>query len=205
MVDPDGDGGGDESDREPAVTIERPDVAEVDTLVELWAALAADQRAHDSHLLPEANRAAVRDTLARHAVTGGVQVARRDGEIVGFVTYGPEEGVYEQDVTRGVVRNVYVRPEYRGRGIGSELMDAAEAALESVGATVISLEAMAANDRAHAFYRERGYEPHRIQFEKDLDGETAGESTDSAAPDRADADPSRSPTAEENDTHSKED
>ncbi|MFA1612025.1 GNAT family N-acetyltransferase [Halobellus rubicundus] len=216
MGEPDGSEGSGRDDREPTVAIERPDVSEVDALVDLWIALATGQRAHDSHLLPEANRATVRDTLARHAVTGGVQVARRDGEIVGFVTFGPEEGAYEQDVTRGVVRNVYVRPAYRGEGIGAELMDVAESALESAGATVVSLEAMAANERARAFYRERGYAPHRIQFEKavgaegaDPDGET---DTDSRASDsESDSDagsappPSPNPAAEENDTHSKED
>lgn len=191
-----------DDDRDVAVTVERPDVSEVDALVDLWAALAVDQRTHDSHLLPDANRPAIRDALARHAVTGGVQVARHDGEIVGFVTFGTEAGAYEQDVSRGVVRNVFVRPAYRGQGIGSRLMDVAESALESVGATVVSLEAMAANDRARAFYRARGYEPHRVQFEKRLE-ETAGE-RDGDAP-GPDSDPSPGSAAGENDTHSKED
>jgi len=181
----DRDGGVEES----AVEIERPDPDGIDALVELWIALASDQRAHDSHIRPEPNRGVVRDTLARHAVTGGVRAARRGDEVVGFVSFELERGAYQTDETRGIVRNVYVAPEHRGRGIGSDLLGAAEAALADAGATAVALEAMAGNDRARAFYRRRGYTPHRVQFEKPLD---RGETTESTA-------------AEENDTHSKED
>jgi ribosomal protein S18 acetylase RimI-like enzyme len=182
------------------IRICRPEVADVDALVDLWLALASDQRAYDSHILPEANRDVVRDTLAQHVVTGGIRVAKRGDDVVGFVTCSLEHGSYEQDATRGVVRNVYVRPEYRSRGVGSDLLAAAEAALNAAGATVVALEAMAANDRARAFYRERGYEPHRIQFEKPLDGASA---VGSEGGDDSEASPESASI--ENDTHSKED
>jgi ribosomal protein S18 acetylase RimI-like enzyme len=171
----------DPSDASAAVAIERPDVDEVETLVELWVALAAGQRAFGSHVEAEANRAHVRDTLARHAVTGGVKIARVDGSIVGFVTFGPERGGYDQNATRGVVRNLYVRPAYRGLGIGGRLLDAAEAALSDSGVAVVALETMAENARARAFYRERGYEPHRVEFEKSVvDGESSDEADSKA-------------------------
>lgn len=171
---------------QPPIEIDRPEPDEVDALVELWVALASDQRTHGSHILPEPNRGVIRDSLARRAVTGGLRAARHGEEVVGFVSFELERGAYDSDETRGIVRNVYVDPAYRGRGVGSDLLDAAEAALVDAGATVVALEAMADNDRARGFYRCRGYAPHRVQFEKPLDG---------AAPAEAD----------ENDTHSKED
>ncbi|MFC6874662.1 GNAT family N-acetyltransferase [Halobellus marinus] len=178
------------------VTIGRPDVGVVDALVDLWVSLAGDQRAHDSHILPTENRSLVRETLARQVVADGVRIAQSGDEVVGFVSFDLERGSFEQDATRGVVRNVYVRPEYRGRGVGTDLMDAAEDTLRAAGASVVSLEAMAGNDRARAFYRDRGYAPHRIQFEKrvrsgdEMDDESGETSSDPSA---------------ENDTHSKED
>lgn len=182
---------GDPMDRDGGnpVGIERPEPGEIDAVVDLWVALASGQRTYDSHILPDSNRGVIRDTLARHAVTGGLRTARHGDEVVGFVSFELERGAYEDDGTRGVVRNVYVDPEYRNRGIGGALLDAAETALADAGATVVALEAMAGNDRARGFYRRRGYAPHRVQFEKPLDGEVATES----------------PDAEENDTHSKED
>ncbi|MFB6250870.1 MAG: GNAT family N-acetyltransferase [Halobellus sp.] len=181
------------SDAGAAVAIERPDIDEIETLVEMWVGLASGQRAFSSHVEAEANRAHVRDSIARHAVTGGVKIARLDGSIVGFVTFGPERGGYDLDATRGIVRNLFVRQEYRSQGIGGRLLEAAESALSDSDVTVVALETMAENDRARAFYRERGYEPHRVELEKsmasgeeiDEDTEADGEDADSADGDDA--------------------
>jgi len=148
--------------------------ADVDALADLWVALAASQRRHGSHLRAGANRAAIRESLARAVVADNLRVAREDGEVLGFVSFSVERGDYETDAVRGTVTNVYVRPDDRGRGVGRRLLDAAEAALRADGADVVALEAMADNERARRLYRRRGYEPHRIEFEKPLDAPPDG-------------------------------
>ena len=188
MTDPEGAGGDGAGAGEPSVTIEPIDAVAVDALVELWVDLAAGQRAHGSHVLPAPNRESVRESLARHAVAGGLRAARRDDEVVGFVSFALERGAYESDETRGIVHNVYVDPDHRNRGIGGDLLAAAESALADAGASVVALEAMAANDGARRFYRRHGYAPHRVELEKRVRGGAA----DPASPG-------------ENDTHSKED
>lgn len=151
--------------------IESATMDEVDEVADRWTDLARGQRAHGSHLRVEANRSAIRNAVARDVVTGGVLVAR-DPELVGFVTFGPESPAYEEDVERGVIRNLYVRPERRGEGVGSALLDAAEERLADTGAEVVSLEAMADNRAARRFYRRNGYSPHRIEFEKRPESDT---------------------------------
>jgi len=144
---------------------------EVDALVDLWVDLARGQRDHGSHLLADENRTVVRESVSRHVVTGGALVAREtDGDsLVGFVLFGPETGGYEQDRDRGVVENIYVVPRRRGEGIGSALLAEAEAALADAGAGVVALETMADNEAARRFYRRHGYEPHRIELERESD------------------------------------
>lgn len=88
--------------------------------------------------------------------------------VVGFVMYGLETGTYAQDVTRGVVRNLYVEPAYRGDGIGAALLSVAEQSLADADAEVVALEAMADNRRARSFYDEQGYSQHRVELEKPL-------------------------------------
>ena len=148
------------------VAVAFADSTDADAIADLWVDLAADQRQHGSHLLPEANRTRVAETMLKHVVTDTALVARRDDEVVGFVTFGQEAERYRQDVTRGVVHNIYVQVGHRGEGIGSELLSAAEAALVERGVDRLSLQAMAANDAAREFYRRHGYEPHRIEYEK---------------------------------------
>jgi len=156
---------------EPETHIEPATLTDVDPLVDLWVDLARDQRAYDSHLAGEANRTPVREALAQHVVTDGVRVARADG-IVGFVMFGLEQGDYEQTVTRGVVHNLFVVSGSRGHGVGSALLGAAESALARAGADVVSLEAMAANERARRFYERHGYRPHRVELEKPARSDT---------------------------------
>lgn len=144
-----------------------PAVADdIDAVTDLWVRLASSQRAHGSTLLPEENRETVRDSVARGIVTGELLVARGDVDDhdapVGFVGFSLDHGGLERDETRGVVDNLFVEPDRRGEGVGSALLAAAERALHEAGAVEIALEAMATNDRARSFYRNHGYEPHRV-------------------------------------------
>lgn len=163
---------------------------DVDAVADLWVDLAADQRAHGSHLLAAPNREAVRETVARRAVVDVLLVARgsdadrgegvapalgsTDGPIRGFVSATVESGTYEQDVTRGVVDNLYVEPPARGRGLGGDLLAGAEAALIDIGVDTVALEVMADNAAARRFYEHHGYEPHRVELEKRVAGEDDG-------------------------------
>jgi ribosomal protein S18 acetylase RimI-like enzyme len=178
-----------------SVRIDAATAEDADAVVDMWVSLANGQRSYGSHLAAEDNRKQIRDAVARHIVLDGLRVARpgddserptgdSDGlesDLIGFVMFDLEAGTYVQDVSRGVVRNLYVRPAYRGDGVGRALLTTAEAALNDAGADVATLEAMATNERARSFYADQGYVLHRVEFEKPL-GET-----------------------EENDTHTRED
>jgi ribosomal protein S18 acetylase RimI-like enzyme len=153
-------------------TIEPADLADLDALLELWLDLAAGQQAHGSTIDPAANEDTVRESLAQHVLTDGVLLARRVDAVVGFVMFGPDDAGFQRERTRGVVRNVYVVPGVRGEGVGTELMDAAERRLAEEGFEEVVLEAMADNEAARRFYRERGYEPHRVTLSKPLGSDT---------------------------------
>jgi ribosomal protein S18 acetylase RimI-like enzyme len=153
------------------VTIESADSDDAAALSDLWVELALDQRQHGSHLRAVENEPRIHEMMLQHVATDTAILARRDGDAVGFVTFGAESGRYEQDCTRGFVHNIYVREADRGDGIGSGLIEAAESALEAMGVEVVALEAMAENEAARAFYRRLGYAPHRVELEKAINGD----------------------------------
>lgn len=181
--------------------IEPATARDLDDLADAWVDLAETQRRHGSHLRASANRDEVQPLLAHHVVQGTVLVAweeagrdddwagdgraprdrtdgaRVDGDrdadvLVGFVNFGLEEGALESDATRGVVHNLYVVPDSRGGGVGSSLLDAAESALADRGADVVAIEALWGNEGARRLYERRGYEPHRVQFERTVGNDT---------------------------------
>ncbi|WP_299330505.1 GNAT family N-acetyltransferase [Haloplanus sp.] len=151
------------------VTVEAATPSDTDAVADLWVDLVSEQRRYGSKLLADPNRDAIRKSMAHHAVKDGLAVARDGDDIVGFARYGVEEGPLAVTVTRGVVRDLYVVAAHRRSGVGSALLDAAETALRDRGVDVIRLEALAANDDAVRLYENRGYRPHRIGFEKEVE------------------------------------
>jgi ribosomal protein S18 acetylase RimI-like enzyme len=150
-----------------------PPMAETDDLVELWIRLAKGQRAYGSHLRADKNRARIRESITRHVASDHMLVAR-DEDLLGFVMFRIEQGNYEQDITRGVVENLFVRSERRNEGIGTRLLQAAEQSLSELGVETVAVETMANNEDARRFYREHGYSPHRIELEKPIQPEKTG-------------------------------
>lgn len=159
--------------------IDTPDRDEADHLTDLWVALARGQHDHGSHLAAETNRTPIHESLSQHIVTGGVLVARtdtddreddeenhNDSDIVGFIMFTTRTGRYEETVSAGIIENLYVVPDYRGEGIGSALLTAAEESLESNGVEIITLDVMAANGAARRFYARHGYDTHRVTMAK---------------------------------------
>jgi len=157
------------------VRIDPPGIDEADAIADAWVSLAADQRAYDSHLLAEPNRATARESVCRSIVTGGLLIARIEDDLAGFVQFSVESGAYETDVRKGLVENLFVAPVHRDAGVGSELLDAAEAALAADGAEVVVLDVMAANEDARRFYRRHGYDPHRITMLKRVENDLHAE------------------------------
>ncbi|GAB3322549.1 GNAT family N-acetyltransferase [Haloplanus rallus] len=152
-------------------TVEPAEPGDAAAVADLWVALASDQRRHGSHLRAAANREPIRAAMARAAADDRLDVARDGGDIVGFVHYAVERGSLVQDLTRGVVNDLYVVPERRSEGIGTSLLDAAEATLRDRGADTVSVEALADNERAIRLYERRGYRPHRVEFEREVEND----------------------------------
>lgn len=169
--------------------IESAEGGDVDALADAWVELAAEQRAHGSHLYADGNRQRIRESMAGHVVDGSCLLARPSTEdddggegsdsdsggdwgFMGFVTFSVDGGGYEMDASRGTVENLFVRPAVRGEGVGAALLSAAEDALADRGVDVVSLEVLAANVRAREFYDREGYGEHRVVVEKRVDVET---------------------------------
>ena len=146
----------------------RATLSDLESVLELTLALAADQRDAGSRIDPSASEAAFRERLARSIVDGGVTVAETDGEVVGVVTYRRLADGLLRDDQVGLVEYLYVEPAHRGAGVGARLLDRAEAVLADRGVDVVELEVLAANTEAVSFYREHGYGDHRHRLAKRL-------------------------------------
>lgn len=89
-----------------------------------------------------------------------------DGRLVGNVSYSRETG----GMTTCTISNVAVMPGYRGRGIGSRLLDTTLNHLRWQGCRRVLLEVRADNEPAKALYRQRGFAVYNTVHEQFLPG-----------------------------------
>lgn len=111
------------------------------------------------------------DRLAERVEDGETAyfVAVSEGNVVGFVTGGPDE-----TESVGFLGALYVDPEHWHEGIGSALLGTFEQWCRDRGFERIRFGVLAGNDVGQSFYRTHGYE--RVdEREGDLFGETMTE------------------------------
>ena len=154
-----GAGGGSDPPAEPDVTVRpagRADLLDVlrierDSFAEPWP-----YAAFESLLDAPAFLVAVGDDDERPIL----------GYVVGDVT--PNHG---RDI--GHIKDLAVRPDARGAGVGRRLLREALVELSLSGAVVAKLEVRAGNDAARSLYRAEGFEPTRRVPRYYGDGEDA--------------------------------
>lgn len=97
-------------------------------------------------------------------------VGVRGSEIVGYVVADVTPN-YGRDI--GHVKDLAVRPDARGVGLGRRLLSQAIRRMASDGATLVKLEVREQNEAALALYRDEGFELLRRVPGYYEDGETA--------------------------------
>ena len=94
-----------------------------------------------------------------------VYVAEVDGEIAGFATahrWGPPP-IYEES-SEVSLDELYVRPDDRRDGIGTQLVDAISDWTDRIGARRIRLSVLSANEDARAFWAAQDAMPLTLTF-----------------------------------------
>lgn len=97
-------------------------------------------------------------------------VVEADGAVIATFQLIVIPGLVGFGRTRAKLESVHVRPEWRGRGIGSRMVARAEAEARAAGAGVMELTSNKARADAHRFYRTLGFEQSHEGFKKSLPG-----------------------------------
>jgi len=148
--------------------IERVGPAETDRLEPLWLQLHSHHQEVAPELAPyvcDARSWSVRRALYSTILHGGgfALVARQNGIDIGYLVASVEPApwpatfVSTTDVAELVT--LAVRPESRGHGVGTALLAAMDAQLESAAISDSVVGVVASNTRAIDLYRSRGFAP----------------------------------------------
>ena len=159
----------------PSVVVRRATNADLPTLGRLGALLV--QQHHDFD--PRRFLAASRRTADHYAAFLGSQlddpnvlllVAEHDGRVVGY-TFAAMEG-YDYKSLRGpagLLHDILVDPDHRGRGVGRRLLDQTLSMLRSRGARQIVLSTAERNESAQRLFMRMGFRRTMIEMTRELD------------------------------------
>jgi GNAT superfamily N-acetyltransferase len=94
---------------------------------------------------------------------GTIFVAEESSLVVGFATVLAREPFTELDDPPGhyaLIADLVVLEPYRGRGIGRQLLERAEAYARQAGATELRIGVLSGNRTARRLYLDVGFQPH---------------------------------------------
>lgn len=111
-------------------------------VIELWRTVFPDAPAHNDPTVDIYTKLNIQPEL--------FYVAMSDGQLIGSAMSG-------FDGHRGWVYYVAVHPDYRRKGIGTDLMKKVETSLVEIGCPKLNLQIRADNVEVQAFYESLGY------------------------------------------------
>jgi ribosomal protein S18 acetylase RimI-like enzyme len=130
------------STHDGAFSVRAASAADVDDILALW------EDAAENASRPPDTVEALTALLSRDPEA--MIIAERDGMLIGSIIAGWDGWRYH-------LYRLSVRPGWRGRGVGSALLGAAEKRLERLGATRIDAMVLDGNELGQNLWRARGY------------------------------------------------
>jgi len=100
--------------------------------------------------------------------TSVLLVAVEGTKVIGLLKGDVEDRIFYRPKYAGIIREFYVLPEYRRKGIGKRLMMEGVEQLRKKGAEVIMASFPALNEIAINFYKKMGFRPVEYLFAKEV-------------------------------------
>ncbi len=133
---------------------------EEEMLISLWLGLVQDEEGSDLNILPSEENAGRWLKFVKDVVSGGrgdLLVATGDGALCGYIFYSWDSSPLRTVKKVGMIYDLYVVPECRGRGAGTALLGHALEELKTHGAQLVRLSVMSNNSRAISLYSRFGF------------------------------------------------
>lgn len=100
--------------------------------------------------------------------TTAVFVAEADGRLVGYLAAGYTTRAYRTQNPIGELENMFVAAEFRGRGVGTQLVAAFLEWARAAGVAHVRVGAFAQNHPAIGFYHRQGFQDDQVYLEQPL-------------------------------------
>jgi GNAT superfamily N-acetyltransferase len=144
------------------VRIRAATAADLPRLVALFSELSLDDPREDPDLMHRYSEAfeAIEARPGYH-----VLAAEEDGELLASVTVIVEPNLTYQGTPFALIENVIVTEAARGKGVGTQIINAAVEIAREAGCYKVSLTSNKRREDAHRFYESIGFQPSHEGFQ----------------------------------------
>ncbi len=97
-----------------------------------------------------------------------VLVCEEGGRVVGFLKADVVDRLFYEPRREGVIREFYLLPEFRRKGVGRTMIEKAFEELRSMGAGIITAEFPSQHKIAVSFYENLGFRPIISKYAKEV-------------------------------------
>jgi N-acetylglutamate synthase-like GNAT family acetyltransferase len=94
-------------------------------------------------------------------------VSEIEGTVTGFINFTTRQTILHQDLS-GLIDELVVTKEFRGKGVGNQLLLAAIRKCRQLGCREVEVSTEKTNTKAREFYKKCGFEERGLLFELDL-------------------------------------
>lgn len=145
---------------------------DVETLAEYWYALATEMEQYGelneiAYEGPEPAEDGIEGLLEESDTT--VYLLTVDGGSVGYTVLREHDHPSREYSTRVDIVDLFVEPDHRDGGIGSEAVQSAVETAETWGADQVTVSCEWHNDGARRFYEDNGFEEKQVTYVQRLD------------------------------------
>lgn len=150
------------------IVIRRADAKEIDEVISIAVDTIDESTGWQikaEQLDKEHLNKALRDIINNESV---VLCAFDDQKLAGFVIFGPSgQSIFTEERT-GFIYDLYVMPNYRGRGVAQKLIADCYKLTEEMGFKTIALNVFSKNKPARKLYEKLGFKEYTMVLRKDI-------------------------------------
>ncbi len=145
-------------------------LADLEIINQYWWCLIGEQKAHDDRILDsESNRYRSMNFLRERIVQGGLYVSEKvPNEIIGLGSISQDIHFLQTKINVWNIADIWVRKEFRRRGIGSKMVSFLEKKALEMGAEEIRLTVYSKNKSACELYKSLGFSSKIITYSKSI-------------------------------------